>query len=222
MAEGTGTRCVGALLLLVLVAALACAPATGAPPTRPRVGYDRLQEAYNVWQLLDRARDTTARLDYWRELDVETGSWWEYSSPNRVHYQFVGGDGQILEGYESEETACWRRADGQWDRRAISRRPPAAPALADDLFTNIAQIIPEGQTELDGVPVQVVRLLQRAGERRWSTLASDRELRIWVGLDDALPRRIEIARPNFRNPEYHNVRILSDFNEPRAIEPPCS
>lgn len=211
-------------VLVVLVLALACAPATGSPsfPTTPRVGYDRLQEAYTVWQLVDRAREATARLRHWHELDVATGSWWEYSSPNVVHYQFVGRDGQLLEGYESEETACWRRADGQWDRRAISRRPPAAPALADDLFTNIAQIVPEGQTALDGVPVQVVRLVQRAGERRWSTLGSDRELRLWIGLDDALPRRVEIARPTFRQPEYLSVRLLSAFDEPRDLTPPCS
>ncbi|HLI26820.1 MAG TPA: hypothetical protein VKZ60_07115 [Chloroflexota bacterium] len=219
----TGARL---LLPLVLLAAVACAPATGAPPgalpTTPRAGYDRLQEAYTVWQLVDRAREATARLHHWRELDVTTGSWWEYSSPNIVHYQFVGRDGQLLEGYESEETACWRRADGQWDRRAISRRPPAAPALADDLFTNIAQIIPEGQTDLDGTRVQVVRLAQRAGERRWSTLASDRELRLWIGLDDALPRRVEIARPTFRQPEYYSMRLLSDFDQPGDLTPPCS
>jgi hypothetical protein len=205
---------------LLLVGCMPMLPAGAVPPT-PRVGYERLQHAYSVWQLLDRARESTARLQSWREWDVDTGSWWEYVSPNRSHYRFVGSDGQVHEAYESDEMACWRRDNGKWDRRAISRRPPAAPALADDLFSGAVQVIPEQQTELDGVPVQVVRYLQRAGERRWSTLASDREVRVWIGLDDALPRRVEIARPNFRNAEYRAVRVLSDFDEPMAIEPPC-
>ena len=210
-----------ALLALLGAACGQSATWTSASPPTPRVGYDRLQHAYSVWQLLDRAREATSRLQSWRELDVDTGSWWEYGQPNRSHYQFVASDGQVHEGYEGDETACWRRADGKWDRRAISRRPPAAPALADDLFSGLVQVIPERQTELDGVPVQVVRYSQRAGERRWSTLAWDRELRVWVGLEDALPRRVEIARPTFRNAEFKSVRLLGGFDEPVDVEVPC-
>jgi hypothetical protein len=185
------------------------------------VGYDRLQRAYAVWQLLDRGRDATAQLKSWRELDPETGSSWDYAIPNRSHYRFFAMDGRLHEGYESDETDCWLRDDGRWDRRPIGRRPPVAAALSDDLFGGAVRIFAEDATEIDGVPVQVVRFSQRAGDRRWSALAQDREVRVWLALDDALPRRVEIAAPSFAAPERTSVRVLSHFDEPLDVEPPC-
>src|SRR5262249_17867747 len=141
----------------------AAAPPPAPPPTS-RVGYDRLQQAYSLWQLLDRSREATSRLQTWRELDPESGSAGEYAAPNRDHYRIVAPDGQVYEGYEVDETDCWRRGDGSWDRRPIGRRPPAAgPALADDLFSGAWRVINEGNAEVDGAPVQVVRFSQRAG-----------------------------------------------------------
>ena len=209
---------------LVLGALLAgCgSPATAASAPPPsRVGYDRLQQSYAIWQLLDRAREATSRLQSWREEDPETGSIWDHALPDRSHYRTVGVDGRIHEGYESEETDCWRREDGRWDRRPISRRPPAAAAFADDLFDGAVRIFAEGPAEIDGVPVQVVRFSQRAGGRRWWTLAQDREVRVWLAVDDALPRRVEMATPNFRAPEHQRVRLLSHFNEPLDVDSPC-
>ena len=231
-------RCLGRLVVLlgVLLAALAagCAtPSAAAPsaasassstpgsPPPSRVGYERLQQAYSVWQLLDRSRDATARLQSWREVDPETGSSWEYTVPDRTHYRFYGIDGVLREGYESDETDCWRRDDERWDRRPIARRPPVAAALADDLLGGALRILPEGQTELDGVPTQVVRFTQRAGDRRWSTLANDREVRVWLALDDALPRKVEIATPHFGKPERVSLRVLSHFDEPLQVTSPC-
>jgi hypothetical protein len=194
-----------------------------APPPTSRVGYDRLQQAYSLWQLLDRSREATSRLQTWRELDPESGSAWEYAPPNRTHYRVVAPDGQVYEGYEVDETDCWRRGDGSWDRRPIGRRPPAAgPALADDLFSGAWRVINEGNAEADGTPVQVVRFSQRAGDRRWSTLARDREVRLWLAVEDGLPRRFEIAVPSFRAPEQWSLRVLSQFDAPREIESPCS
>jgi hypothetical protein len=210
-------------LLVAGLLAWSCSPAPPAanPPT-PRVGYERLQEAYNVWQLIDRARDATGQLQSWREFDPETGSSWEFGIPSHSHYRYVGADGETHEGYESSETACWLRADGIWDRRPIGRRPPVAAALADDLFTSPMHIVREGTTEIDGVSVQIVRFRQRPGDRRWSTLATERELRVWLALDDALPRRVEIATPSFQRAERVSVRLLSGFDEPVDVSPPCS
>src|SRR4051794_296299 len=90
-----GTRrrvAAGGLLVGALVTGCAQPRAAG-PPAPSRVGYERLQQAYAVWQLLDRARDTTARLKSWRELDPESGSSWDYAIPNRSHYRFFGMDG---------------------------------------------------------------------------------------------------------------------------------
>ncbi len=209
--------CLGSLLV-------GCAPVSTAagPPPPSRVGYERLQQAYGTWQFLDRARDATARLRSWREVDPEGGSTWLYAEPNRIHYQVVGADGRLHEGYESDETDCWRRPDGTWDRRPIGRRPPVAAALAEDLFGGAIRIINEGTATLDGVEVQIVRFNQRAGDRRWSSLARDREVRVWLALDDALPRRVEVATPTFQQPERQTVRVLDGFDEPLDVEPPCS
>jgi hypothetical protein len=209
------------LLLLAALAAGCATPSSAAPPAPSRVGYDRLQQSYAAWQLLDRAREATGRLQHWREVDPESGSSWEYAAPNRMHYRFYSVDGHLREGYESDETDCWRRDDGRWDRRPIGRRPPVAAALADDLFGGAGRIFPEGIAELDGVQVQIVRFTQRAGDRRWSSLAHDREVRVWVALDDALPRKVEIATPNFRAPERVTTRLLSHFDEPLVLDPPC-
>jgi hypothetical protein len=221
-----GLRALPLVIACALLGGLAvgCAPTSTAagPPPPSRVGYERLQQAYSVWQLLDRARDATSRLQSWRELDPETGSTWEYALPNRSHYRVVGPDGQVHEGYESDETDCWRRGDGRWDRRPIGRRPPVAAALAEDLFSGAVRIFNEGTAVQDGVEVQLVRFSQRAGDRRWWTLARDREVRVWLALDDALPRRVEIATPSFQRPERHTVRLLSDFDAPLHVEPPCS
>jgi hypothetical protein len=215
------TSATGALLL---AAVLGCAPPTTAagPPPPSRVGYERLQAAYGTWQLLDRARETTARLQSWRETDPETGSVWQYAHPNRNHYHILAADGLAHEGYESEETDCWRREDGSWDRRPIGRRPPVAAALAEELFGGAVRIINEGSTTLDGVEVQIVRFSQRAGDRRWYTLARDREVRVWLAFDDALPRRVEVAMPSFQQPESQSARVLDRFDEPLDVEPPCS
>lgn len=209
------------LLALVLAAGCTAQPTSAATPPPSRVGYDRLQQAYGVWQLLDRAREATARLQSWREVDPESGSSWDYAAPNRSHYRYYGVHGELHEGYESDETACWRRDDGRWDRRPIARRPPVAAALVDDLFGGAVRIFPEERTYLDGVLVQIVRFTQRAGERRWSVLAADREVRVWIALEDALPRRFEIATPSFRAPERVFVRVLSHFDEPLDVQPPC-
>ncbi len=224
-ARAATRACRRAAASCVLLGALAaaCGPSAAAgPPAPSRVGYERLQQAYAVWQLLDRARETTAQLKTWRELDPETGSSWDYAIPNRSHYRFFAMDGQLHEGYESDETDCWLRDDGAWDRRPIGRRPPVAAALADDLFGGAVRIVAEDVTDLDGVPVQVVRFSQRAGDRRWSTLAQDREVRVWIAVDDALPRRVEVATPSFAAPERSSVRVLSDFDEPLDVDSPCS
>src|SRR3982751_2096090 len=80
-----GVSSAGATAALLLTAVLGCAPPTTAagPPPPSRVGYERLQAAYGTWQLLDRAREATARLQSWRELDPESGSVWQYAQPNR-------------------------------------------------------------------------------------------------------------------------------------------
>jgi hypothetical protein len=217
-------RATGATGALLLAAVLGCAPPTTAagPPPPSRVGYERLQAAYGTWQLLDRAREATVHLQSWRELDPETGSVWQYAQPNRNHYHILAADGLAHEGYESEETDCWRREDGGWDRRPIGRRPPVAAALAEELFGGAVRIINEGSTTLDGVEVQIVRFNQRAGDRRWYTLARDREVRVWLAFDDALPRRVEVAMPSFQQPETQSVRLLDRFDEPLDVEPPCS
>ena len=67
----------------------------------------------------------------------------------------------------------------------------------------------------------IVRFSQRAGDRRWSTLARDREVRLWLAVDDGLPRRVEIAVPGFRAPEQSSVRVLSQFDTPHDVESPC-
>lgn len=208
----------------LLVAGLgACGPPpTAGPPAPSRVGYERLQQAYAVWQLLDRARDTTAQLKSWREFDPDTGSSWDYAIPNHNHYRFFAMDGRFHEGYESDETDCWLRDDGGWDRRPIGRRPPVAAALSDDLFGGAVRIFAESTAEIDGVTVQVVRFSQRAGDRRWSTLAQDREVRVWLALDDALPRRVEVASPSFAAPERTSLRVLSHFDEPLDVDSPCT
>ena len=212
-----------ATCLLVGVLAAACGqPQAYGPPAPSRVGYERLQQAYAVWQLLDRARDTTAQLKSWRELDPETGSSWDYAIPNRSHYRFFAMDGRFHEGYESDETDCWLRDDGRWHRRPIGRRPPVAAALSDDLFGGAVRIFAENATEIDGEAVQVVRFSQRAGDRRWSTLAQDREVRVWLAVDDALPRRVEVAAPSFAAPERTSIRVLSQFDEPLDVDSPCS
>jgi hypothetical protein len=228
-----GSRRLAVLAGLLLAAgATACATTSAAappaaPPAAPgtppagRVGYDRLQQSYAVWQLLDRARDATAALKSWREVDPDSGSSWEYAAPNRTHYRFFSVDGHLREGYESDETDCWRRDDGRWDRRPIGRRPPVAASLADDLFGGAVRIFPEGTTDVDGVATQVVRFTQRAGDRRWSTLANDREVRVWLALDDALPRKVEIATPRFAAPERTTTRLLSHFDESLAVTSPC-
>ncbi|SRR5579884_3589853 len=202
---------------------IGCAPVSSAagPPPPSRVGYERLQQAYGTWQLLDRARDATAHLQTWREVDPDSGSAWQHSQPNRTHYQVVGADGHLYEGYESDETDCWRRDDGTWDYRPIGRQPPVAAALAEDLFSGAVRIVNEGTTTLDGIEVQVVRFNQRAGDRRWSSLGRDREVRVWVALDDALPRRVEIATPTFQDPERQTTRLLDRFDEPLDVDPPC-
>jgi hypothetical protein len=220
--RGIPWRVAAGYLLLATSLAGCAQPQPAGPPPPSRVGYERLQQAYAVWQLLDRAREATAQLKSWRELDPESGSSWEYAIPNRNHYRFFAMDGRLHEGYESDETDCWLRDDGGWDRRPIGRRPPVAAALADDLFGGAVRILAENTTELDGVPVQVVRFSQRAGDRRWSTLAQDREVRVWLALDDALPRRVEIAAPSFAAPERTSVRVLSSFDEPVDVDPPCS
>jgi hypothetical protein len=208
-------------LLAALVAACSQQRPAG-PPAPSRVGYERLQQAYAVWQLLDRARDATAQLKSWRELDPETGSSWDYAAPNRSHYRFFDMDGRLHEGYESDEIDCWLRDDGGWDRRPIGRRPPVAAALSDDLFGGALRIIAEAATEVDGVPVQGVRFSQRAGDRRWSTLAQDREVRVWLAVDDALPRRVEVAAPTFAAPERSSTRVLTHFDEPLDVDSPCT
>src|SRR4051812_25062702 len=82
--------------LLCMALASACGqPQAYGPPAPSRVGYERLQQAYAVWQLLDRARDTTAQLKSWRELDPESGSSWDYAIPNRTHYRFFAMDGRF-------------------------------------------------------------------------------------------------------------------------------
>jgi hypothetical protein len=211
----------GSLLLGALAAACSQPQAYG-PPAPSRVGYERLQQAYAVWQLLDRAREATAQLKSWRELDPETGSSWDYAIPNLSHYRFFAMDGRFHEGYESDETDCWLRDDGRWDRRPIGRRPPVAAALADDLFGGAVRIFAEDATEINGESVQVVRFSQRAGDRRWSTLAQDREVRVWLALEDALPRRVEVAAPSFAAPERTSARLLSHFDEPLDVDSPCS
>jgi hypothetical protein len=210
-----------ALVVLFLTGLVGCTASSTAAAPPSRLGYERLQQAYSVWQLLDRAREATGRLQTWREVDPETGSSWEHAFPNRTRYRIVRPDGQVYEGYESDETECWRREDGRWDRRPIGLRPPVAAALADDLFNGTIRVIDEGTTLLQGVTVQVVRLSQRAGDRRYSTLARDREVRVWLGVEDALPRRVEIAVPSFQAPEGRSVRELSHFDEPLTFEIPC-
>jgi hypothetical protein len=214
-----------ALVSYLLVATLAAAcsqPQAYGPPAPSRVGYERLQQAYAVWQLVDRARDATAQLKSWRELDPETGSSWDYAIPNLTHYRFFAMDGRFHEGYESDETDCWLRDDGRWDHRPIGRRPPVAAALSDDLFGGAVRIVAESATEIDGEAVQVVRFSQRAGDRRWSTLAQDREVRVWLAVDDALPRRVEVAAPTLTTPERTSVRVLTHFDEPLDVDSPCT
>ena len=103
-----------------------------------------------------------------------------------------------------------------------SAAAPVAAALADDLFGGAVRIVAESTSEIDGAAVQVVRFSQRAGDRRWSTLAQDREVRVWLAIDEALPRRVEVAaRPSFAAPERTNVRVLSHFDDPLDVESPC-
>src|SRR5690349_19964139 len=103
MAMGLRRRLGLAVDLLGAALAVACSqPQAYGPPAPSRVGYERLQQAYAVWQLLDRARDTTAQLKSWRELDPESGSSSDYAIPNRTHYRFFAMDGRFHEGYESD------------------------------------------------------------------------------------------------------------------------
>src|SRR5438067_8612189 len=76
------SRAAASGLLLGALGAACAPPPTAGPPAPSPVGYERLQQAYAVWQLLDRARDATAQLKSWRELDPETGSSWDYAVPN--------------------------------------------------------------------------------------------------------------------------------------------
>src|SRR4051794_2253223 len=69
----------------------------GATPQPSRVGYERLQQAYSTWQLLDRAREATTNLQSWREADPDTGSSWQFAAPNRTHYRTVSENGEVHE-----------------------------------------------------------------------------------------------------------------------------
>src|SRR5581483_11337585 len=122
-----GGLCLGSLLV-------GCAPVSTAagPPPPSRVGYERLQQAYGTWQFLDRARDATARLRSWREVDPEGGSTWLYAEPNRIHYQAVGAHVLVVDTIGLRVQPDHQRGDrdagrgGGADRalQPAGRRPP--------------------------------------------------------------------------------------------------
>ncbi len=125
---------------------------------------------------------------------------YEYQSPDRLHYQVVGGTESIAIGgtqYDQDNET--------WTSRA--RVDPFAFPSFDN--TSPAKTVTLGGTDnLNGAPMQIVESTTGSGD-------SATNYAFWIGMDDHLVHQYAMVAP-----AHFMLQYYSDYNAPMDIQPP--
>jgi TonB family protein len=136
------------------------------------------------------------------------------------------------ETIEIDDSLYQRKGDGPWRKIDLNRMTSDISKFGHtdpdggDMMKGVKEVILKGEETLDGIPVLAYQLVMRDASGKGQASAS----KIWIGVNDGLPHRIEnefevkpgdLGVPGLNPDKIKVIYTLYDFNAEIIIEPPA-